>query len=209
MFVVFTHRADALLPLVGFPSLAIGEVSDAQAFFFPVQDIGIDSFLACDIVVAHKTGDFFLKLGGVNLVPLVRIVQRSPSHTLHLPTILGEGSFDPVDDGLKVQPQFVGVWLVLMFGHISFDVAFAKPVNGRFQEVLPIRCAFEVVATGPVCRTPGLAEMSLGVRNPRTGINGVAKLLLRQPFSSDIDGPEPPQLLTVRAATLINHQSVA
>lgn len=50
------------------------------------------------------------------------ILKSSPSDTLHLLSVLREGSIDPVYDSLEIEPQRVGVLVVLVLCHVTLYV---------------------------------------------------------------------------------------
>lgn len=84
-----------------------------------------------------------------------------------------------------------------MLGHIDLYVSVRNPLQCGLKVVLPDWRAGEVSARQSVCRAAALAEISLRVRQPTPGIDGVAQFLVCQFLSGYVYGPEPFELLGI------------
>lgn len=201
-------RADAVLPFVGFALLAFGERADVEVSLGAGEHEGVNAFLVGHVVVHHQGGDFLLQLGGIKHIILESIVQTAPIDAFHLAAVGGEGELHPLDDVPEVGPQFVGVGVVLMRGHVALDVAFVDPLQRGFEDLLADGRAVDVVLGEQVSCAVALAEFQLGVSQPRTGVHGVAQFLVEEFLTGDVDDAEPIELLFVVALAKVDHQFV-
>ena len=203
-----THRADAPLPLISRAFLAGCKAPQAERAVAAGEHIGVDAAFVGDVIVHHQFADLALERPCVEELILKLVIQGSPADALHFPAVFGEGCLHPFDHVAEVGPQFVGVGVVLVFGHIVFDLVVRDPFQGGFENFLPDGGAIDIIFRQQVSRRVGFAENRFGMREPGSGVGGVAQLLLGQFDALHVDDAEPCQAFVVAALADVDHQLV-
>ena len=142
------------------------------------------------------------------MVALKLVVQDAKGNAFHFLAVLGEYGFYPVDYALKIEPQFVCIGFVLVYGHVLLNVVVAKPAYGCFEIILPEGGTRQVIAAHIVGGTVGFAEMFFGIGEPGAGVYGVAQLLVVEFFAGYVDGFKPVELFLVVALAEVNHKFI-
>ena len=208
------HRADAALTLVGRLPHGGGERADGQVSLVAREEVGVDACLARHVVVHDETGGLGLEPRGVVHLGVVAVVEAAPIDRPHEFLALGhECALHPRDDALEVLPQCQRVVVVLVACHVFLDapraVCVGRPPQGCLKQLLPDGRAADVSVGDAPGGAPALAEVTLGIAQPRAGVDGVAQFLLREPLARYVDGLEPLQPLAVAAPADVDHERVA
>ena len=113
--VLAAFRTDTFLSFIGSACHFRGKGTNAQMLFVAVKQVFINAFLVGNILVIKQFNNtlfvcFRVMWGGTVLVVIDTPVK--PGHQLFAE--IGERSLHPTDNGLKIQPQFIAVRVVLM-----------------------------------------------------------------------------------------------
>src|SRR3989344_9339549 len=101
------------------------------------------------------------------------IVKSSPFQALHNFSILGEYALNPRYDFLKILPQFLRVFILLVAAHVILNLSVRNPVKRLFQIILANGRAVYIIFTDLVRRSASFAKPPLGIGKPRPGMHGV------------------------------------
>ena len=134
------------------------------------------------------------------------LVEPSPLQPLHLLLNIPEHARHPVDHAVEVGFQLIDVVVGAMAAHVAADIALAHPIQRPLQEVLPVCAAPDVRAPFLDVRVLAVAELGLGKRHERPGVDGVQELLGVERHAGDVDRLEPLLDLGLRALALVDQQ---
>ena len=134
------------------------------------------------------------------------LVEPAPLQPLHLLLNIPEHARNPVDHAVEVGLQLIDVVFVAMAAHVAANIALAHPVQRPLQEVLPVCAALDVRAPFLDVRVLAVAELGLGKRHERPGVDGVQELLGVERHACDVDSLKPLLDLGLRALALVDQQ---
>lgn len=75
-----------------------------------------------DFGIRHESVDPLFELDWVKSRALVNMVEWTPFDRFHLRTLLRESGLDPINIALEVEPELIGIRVMLMVAHICFDL---------------------------------------------------------------------------------------
>ena len=135
-----TVGTDAALPLIRLSLLGGSESTEAQIFFFPGEDIGIDALLIRHLIVNQQRFDLPLQSVRVKLRVFEAIVEQHPLDAFHLFPLYREDGLHPLNNLAEVEPNLIGMLVLLVESHIFLNrpktVSGGNPLNGRLQILL-------------------------------------------------------------------------
>ena len=175
----FAMGAYAFLLFIHFAFHRGRKDADMQVFFFPVQYIRINTFFIGYIIVLDQGGYFFFQGLGVQRRILKFIIQFPPRNAFHLFAVGREGYLHPINHFFKIQPQFAGIGVVLVFGHVDLYVAVGQPFQRRFQILLAYGGARQILPCQAIGRAARFGKITFRVCQPGAVVNGIAQFLFR------------------------------
>jgi len=161
-----------------------------------------------DVLVRHESRHFRLELRRVEFRVLELVENVTPPDCGHLFPIGRERGGDPSDHVLEIEPQLVGLGLMLLLCRVTLDVATVDLSDHRLEIVLTNRGALQIRAAEVVCRASRFPEIPLDIGDPRTGIDSVAQLRLGQLGTGNVDSAKPLESLAVSTAAFADRELV-
>src|SRR5574344_195706 len=122
---IFTSdRTYSILTLVCSSFVSLGECSfgkfASHVLVFSREDIFVNSLLVSHFLISHKFVDTFLD--GLRIVHIITetVVEVAPIQTEHFFSVIlwvgvkSKCSLNPSDYGIEIEPEFIGIDIVLM-----------------------------------------------------------------------------------------------
>ena len=133
------------------------------------------------------------------------IVELCPVEAFHylleLPHV--EVRLCPVEYGLEVSPEVVGVWVMLVVSHVAFYglpmaascLVLCHPFESFLQVILSVACAVHEVFAQAFRTAVLLREVAFGIADKMSRKDGIVYFLVVQHLARDVDSLEPVELL--------------